>query len=176
MEEPSKGPEATKPSTPVASPARSAHQEETRQELSPGEGSGTKRAEEEAIRTTAGEDAATMTRDLPPRADSPPPAQTSFPLASVNMPALESLNMAGLRNEYLNRLTQHVKLEGELVKMMHRRHEVNMLLLIYNFCIYSSLYTVAPKQQVFYLLKGLVLKKMSLKFVSARNSQVSVDK
>ena len=141
MEEPIKGPEAAKPSTPVASPARSAPQEETQQELSPGEGSGTKRVEEEATRTTAGEDAATMTRDLPPRANSPPPAQTTFPLASFNMPALESLSMAGLRNEYLNRLTQHVKLEGELVKMMQRRHEVNMLFLSVTF-VYILPYTL----------------------------------
>ena len=70
-----------------------------------------------------------MTREPPTRVNSPPLAQTSFPLASSSMPALESLNMAGLRNEYLNRLTQHVKLEGELVKMMQRRHEVNILFL-----------------------------------------------
>ena len=88
-----------------------------------------KRTEEEAVRTSAGEDATAVTRDPPSRVNSPPPAQTSFPLASSSMPAMESLTMAGLRNEYLNRLTQHVKLEGELVKMMQRRHEVNILLL-----------------------------------------------
>ena len=133
MEEPIKETEVAKSPTPVASPARGAAQEGPQQELSPGEGSGTKRTEEEATRTTAGEDAAAMTRDPPPRANSPPPAQTTFPLASSSMPALESLSMAGLRNEYLNRLTQHVKVEGELVKMMQRRHEVNILFLLVTF-------------------------------------------
>ena len=133
MEEPIKETEVAKPPTPVASPVRGATQEEPQQELSPGEGSGTKRTEEEATRTTAGEDAATMTRDPPPRANSPPPTQTTFPLASSSMPTLESLSMAGLRNEYLNRLSQHVKLEGELVKMMQKRHEVNMLFLSVTF-------------------------------------------
>ena len=89
----------------------------------------TKRAEDEAVRTSTDKDTTAVTRDPPSRVNSPPPAQTSFPLASSSMPAMESLTMAELRNEYLSRLTQHVKLEGEIVKMMQRRHEVNMLLL-----------------------------------------------
>ena len=129
VEEHNKEAEVIRSPPPVASPAQGTAPDEPHQHLSPGQGSGTKEAEDELIRTSAGEDATAMTRNPPPRANSPPPAQTLFPLASSSMTALESLSMAGLRNEYLTRLTQHGKLEGELVKMMHRRHEVNMLLL-----------------------------------------------
>ena len=36
--------------------------------------------------------------------------------------------MTELRNEYFARLSQHVKLESELVKLMQKRHEVTILL------------------------------------------------
>ena len=65
--------------------------------------------------------------------------------------------MTELRNEYFSRLSQHMKLESELVKLMQKRHEVNTLCLPV-LLVRSSLYTVAPKQQVFYLLMNLVLK------------------
>ena len=135
-EEQNKEAEVTKSPPPMASPAQGAAPDEPQQHLSPGQGSGTKEDEDETIRTSADKDATDMTREPPARVNSPPPAQTSFPLASSSMPALESLSMAGLHNEYLNRLTQHVKLEGELVKMMQRRHEVHMFLLLVTFgCI-----------------------------------------
>ena len=118
----------------MASPARGNTQEEIRQESSPGEGSGTKGNEDNITRTLAGPEAAAMNQESPVRAKSPPPAQTSFPLASSNLPNLELLDMAGLRNEYINRLTQHMRLEGEMVKMMLKRHEVNILFLTLTLC------------------------------------------
>ena len=146
-EEPTKDAEPAKPPSHVASPARSAAQSEPQQDLSPGQGSGTKRIEEEVVRASADQDATAMTRTSPPRANSPPPTWTTFPLASSSMPVLESLSMTELRDEYFSRLSQHVKLESQLVKLMQKRHKVNMLCLPI-LLIHSSLYTVAPKQQV----------------------------
>ena len=131
MEEASEETETAKTPTPVASPARVNNQERIHQEASPGEGSGTKATDGAAAGTSARPEAEAMTRKPSAGANSPPLVQASYPLATSGLPNLESLDMAGLRNEYINRLTQHMKLEGELVKTMLKRHEVNILFPFY---------------------------------------------
>ena len=124
-EEPAKEAETAKLPTPVASPARSAAQDEPHQGSSPGQGSGTKRAEEGGVRASVDQGATTMTRTSPPRANSPPPTQDTFPTSS-RMPALESLSLTELHDEYFSRLSQHAKLESNLLKLMQQHHKVTM--------------------------------------------------
>ena len=152
-EEPAKEAETAKLPTPVASPARSAAQDEPHQGSSPGQGSGTKRAEEEGTRASVDQGATTMTRTSPPRANSPPPAQDTFPTSS-RMPALESLSLIELHDEYFSRLSQHAKLESDLVKLMQQRHKVTMFLLTRAFSMFILVYC-SPQATSFLLANEL---------------------
>ena len=126
VEEPAKEKEPAKSTTPAASPARSAAQSEPAQGAhSPGQGSGTKRTEAEMVRTSARGGDDILTRMSPPWAKSPPRVHNSYPISSSRLSALESMSMTELRDEYFNRLAQHVKLESHLVKLIQKRHEVH---------------------------------------------------
>ena len=118
-EDPTKSPE------PVASSAHSPAQSEPAQaEHSPGQGSGTKKGEVEAARTSVEGAADTLATVTPSRARSPPPVHNTDQAPSARLPALESMSMSELRKEYFIRLSQHKELEGHLVQLMQRHHEV----------------------------------------------------
>ena len=65
--------------------------------------------------------------------------------------------MTELRNEYFSRLSQHAKLESELVKLMQKRHEVNMLSLPVLFNIFILVYC-SPQATSFLLANELGAK------------------
>ena len=104
---------------------------------SPGQGSGTKRGEVEATRAVEGA-ADTLATVTPPRTKSPPPVR-NIDSAPSRLPALESMSMSELRKEYFLRLSQHKELEGHLVQLMQRHHEVTTQL-VHTFCLFVFVY------------------------------------
>ena len=141
-------------STPVASPAHSAAQPRPAQGAqSPGQGSGTKRAEVEVTRTSTGGGENIMTRMSPPRTNSSLPAQNTYPISSSRLAALESLSLTELHNEYFAQLGQHVKLESHMVKLMQKRHEVYTQL-TQDFCLFN-LVLCSPQAKSFLLANEL---------------------
>ena len=124
------------PSIPIASPAHSTAQPESAQGApSPGQGSGTKRAEAEAARTSTGGGDNIMTQMSPPNTNSPPPAQSIYPITASQLVGLESKSMSELCDEYFTRVAQHARIEAHMTRLMHKRHEVYTHL-THEFCFF----------------------------------------
>ena len=73
------------------------------------------------------------------------------------MPALESLSLTELHDEYFNRLSQHAKLESNMVKLMQQRHKVTYALLTRAFSMFLLVYC-SPQATSFLLANELGAK------------------
>ena len=127
------------PVAPVPEPSPAAH--------SPGLGSGTKEDEVQVTGTrhvpvqSAPE---ALTKVPTPDAKPASPAKGKDPTPSSDLPALDSMSVPALCDEYFSRLAQHKNLETELVALIQKRYQVHFLFLAFMLsCITTPL--VAPK-------------------------------
>ena len=141
--------EPTEQATPVASPKNIVDPvpESSPAAHSPGLGSGTKEDEVQVTGTrhvpvqSAPE---TLAKVPAPDADPATPAKNKDPASSSNSPALDTMSVPALCDEYFSRLAQHKTLETELVALIQKRYQVP----IFTSCLYIFLhnYTLSSPQ------------------------------
>ena len=127
---PPRSPNTTAPEPPQA--AQSPHVQ------SPGLGSGTK--ETDAETTLTRQIPVPACREIPTSVPAPEVRPVSAPKGkdpapSTDLPALDSMSVPALCEEYFSRLAKHKTLQTELVAMIQKRYQVYFLHCPYFFCI-----------------------------------------